>query len=90
VARVVVHVDAVMSGELREVPAHQLKQAFRRLEIDPTVGKPLVRELKGCRSIRVGGSENRLVYRIDGDVVEVLAVGRRREGEIHSTAERRL
>jgi mRNA-degrading endonuclease RelE of RelBE toxin-antitoxin system len=90
VARVVVHRDVVLSGELDDVPADQLKEALRRLEREPAWGKPLVRELKGCRSVRLGGSENRLVYQHDGDLVTVLAVGRRRESEVHRDAAKRL
>lgn len=89
-ARVVVHRDVILSGELSEVPEASLKEALRRLEREPEWGKPLVRELKGCRSVRVGGSENRLIYEYDGELVTVLAVGRRRESEVHSDAAKRL
>jgi mRNA-degrading endonuclease RelE of RelBE toxin-antitoxin system len=89
-ARVLIHREVVESGELDTVPRAQLVAALRRLESDPDWGKPLLRELKGCRSVRVGGSENRLVYRVQGDMVEVLAVGRRREAEVHRDAGRRL
>jgi mRNA-degrading endonuclease RelE of RelBE toxin-antitoxin system len=85
-----VHIEVVTSGELSEVPRAQLTEALRRLERDPEWGKPLLRELRGCRSVRIGGSENRLIYRINGELVEVLAVGRRREEEVHRDAERRL
>jgi mRNA-degrading endonuclease RelE of RelBE toxin-antitoxin system len=90
VARVLIHREVVESGELDTVPREQLVQALRRLEREPDWGKPLVRELKGCRSVRIGGSENRLVYRAHEDTVEVLAIGRRRESEVHRDAERRL
>ncbi len=89
-ARVLIHREVVESGELDTVPRDHLVQALRRLETQPDWGKPLLRELKGCRSVRIGGSENRLVYKAHGDVVEVLAVGRRRESEVHRDAERRL
>lgn len=89
-ARVLVHREAVESGELDSVPRDQLVQALRRLEREPEWGKPLIRELKGCRSVRLGGAENRLIYRLHGDIVEVLAVGRRREAEVHADAEKRL
>ncbi len=72
------------------MPRDQLVQALRRLEREPNWGKPLVRELKSCRSVRLGGSENRLIYRVQGDTIEVLAVGRRREAEVHRDAERRM
>jgi mRNA-degrading endonuclease RelE of RelBE toxin-antitoxin system len=84
--------EVIERGELDLVPEAKLRQVFRPLERDPTCGKPLVRELAGCRSLRVAGAEDRLVYRSfeDGEVVEVLAIGRRREGEVHAVAEKRL
>lgn len=80
--------EMIESGELRSVSDEQLKQALRRLRDNPDAGKPLKRELRGCRSIRVGGSENRLVYEYheDEDWVECLALERRREGEAYEVA----
>jgi mRNA-degrading endonuclease RelE of RelBE toxin-antitoxin system len=87
VAQVVIRREVWEEGELDSVPRMQLKEALRRLERDSAAGKALGRELKGCRSIRLGGSENRLIYRIlEGDVVEVLAIGRRRDQEVHQVA----
>ena len=73
------------------VPKEQLRKAVARLKSDPEVGKPLVRELAGCRAIRVGGSENRLVYRYhrEADLVEVIAIERRRAGEAYDVAAQR-
>lgn len=70
----------------------QLRRAAARLESDPEVGKPLVRELAGCRSIRVGGSENGLVYRYhrEGDLVEVIAIERRRDDAAFDVAVGRM
>ena len=61
-------------------------------EREPEAGKPLVRELAGCRSIRIGGSENRLVYRYhrDAELVEMIAIERRRGGEAYEVAAQRL
>jgi len=56
---------------------------IRRLGEDPEKqGKPLVDELSGFRSIRAVGQRYRIVYKVYGDVVEVLVVGAglRREG----------
>jgi mRNA-degrading endonuclease RelE of RelBE toxin-antitoxin system len=92
VAQVVFRAEVIEQGELNLVPAAKLKEAIRRLKVTPEIGKPLARELAGCRSIRIEGSENRLVYRIhkaeaDGeDTVEVLAIGRRRDDEVYDTA----
>ncbi len=88
-ARVVIRREVWEEGELDLVPRAKLKEALRELEQDPESGKPLGRELKGCWSIRIGGSENRLVYRIDGDDVEVLAIGRRRDEEVYDVAKQR-
>lgn len=83
--------EVIENGELEVVPKAKLKEAFRKLAQEPESGKPLVRALSGCRSIRVGGSENRLIYRVlPGPVVEILAIGRRRDSEIHDLAERRV
>ncbi len=89
-ARVTIRREVWERGKLELVPRSQLKQALRGLERDPAKGKPLGRNLKGCRSIRIGGSENRLVYRLlENDVVEVLAIGRRRDQDAHQIAELR-
>ena len=54
------------------------------------LGKPLSGTLSGCRRIRTG--QTRIVYRIDGDQIEVLiiAVGRRRDNEIYDSASSRV
>lgn len=91
-ARVVIRSEVLAARELQLVPDAKLKEALRLLEREPTRGKPLTRELAGCRSLRIGGSETRLIYRLleRGQLVEVLAIGRRREGESHDTAARRM
>jgi mRNA-degrading endonuclease RelE of RelBE toxin-antitoxin system len=45
----------------------------------------------GCYSIRVGGSENRIVYMYadDRDEITILAVGRRRESAVYGAATHR-
>ncbi|MDQ3632702.1 MAG: type II toxin-antitoxin system RelE/ParE family toxin [Actinomycetota bacterium] len=75
----------VVTDDLPGVSAARFKELCRRLEREPTFGKPLSRELAGLRKARLGGSENRLVYRYDevSDHVLVIAVGRRRDSEIY-------
>jgi mRNA-degrading endonuclease RelE of RelBE toxin-antitoxin system len=94
VARVVIRREVVEEGELDLVPPAKLREALRLLEKEPERGKPLKRALAGCRSMRIGGSENRLVYRVltvsSEAVVEVLAIERRRESEVYGIAERRV
>jgi mRNA-degrading endonuclease RelE of RelBE toxin-antitoxin system len=85
----------VVEDELDFAPRAQLKATLRALERDPLAGKPLSRALAGCRSVRIGGSENRLVYRVRGTdpetaLVEVLAIGKRRESEAYNVAVTRL
>lgn len=86
----------VAEDELDFAPRDKLKKAVRRLEDNPEAGKPLQQALAGCRSLRLGGSENRIVYRIrqeassDEQIVEVIAIGRRRDDEVYATAEGRL
>lgn len=76
-------------AELKLVSRSKLEERLRELERDPERGKPLRGTLKGCRSIRIEG-ENRLVYVVRGDVVEVLAVGRRRDAEAYNTVLNRM
>jgi mRNA interferase RelE/StbE len=66
-----------------------IEQRIRDGEPDKS-GKPLSGELAGCRRIRSG--DVRIVYRVDGDVVEVLiiAVGPRRNDEVYRTARKRV
>ncbi|ANF56264.1 type II toxin-antitoxin system RelE family toxin [Halotalea alkalilenta] len=54
------------------------------------LGKPLRGLLAGCRRIRTGNT--RIIYRINGEAVQVLivAVGARREEEVYALAERRV
>lgn len=90
-ATVVIRLEVIEAGELSLVSEYQLKTVLRKIRDNPEAGKPLLRELAGCRSIRVAG-ENRLVYRHDRakDRVEVLAIERRRAGEAYSLAAGRL
>ena len=56
---------------------------IRRLGEDPEKqGKPLVDVLGGFRSVRAVGQRYRIVYKVRGDLVEVLVVGAglRKEG----------
>jgi mRNA-degrading endonuclease RelE of RelBE toxin-antitoxin system len=87
VAAVAFRAELVDEGEHQIVTKAQLRAAVRRLEETPEVGKPLVRELAGCRSIRVAGM-NRLVYRYhrEADLVEVIAIERRRANEAYDLA----
>lgn len=84
------HSEVVTGDEIDFVTRASLKTAVRRLRDNPEVGKPLTRELAGCRSIRVEGSENRLVYRLVGDTVQIIAIGRRRDDAVYETATGRL
>ena len=95
-ARVVIRTEVIEAGELKLVSRAALKTAMRRLRDNPDVGKPLTRTLAGLRSLRVDGSENRIVYRNipsasdeEGMMVEVLVIGRRRDNEAYRTAETR-
>jgi mRNA-degrading endonuclease RelE of RelBE toxin-antitoxin system len=90
-ARVAFRVELVDAREHLLVPKHQLRKTVERLERDPEAGKPLVRDLAGCRSVRVGGSLNRLVYRYhrESDLIEVIAIERRRDSEAYDVASRR-
>jgi mRNA-degrading endonuclease RelE of RelBE toxin-antitoxin system len=90
--RVVFRSEVIEEHELELVPRAKLVETVRRLERTPEVGKPLRRELAGYQSIHIAGVENRLVYKhhLDGDLVEVIAIERRRENEVYDTAVRRV
>lgn len=46
-------------------------------------GKPLVGDLSGYRSLRAVGQRYRIIYRVEGDTIQVLvvALGIRKEGD---------
>lgn len=54
----------------------KVRSALGDILADPTVGKALRDELAGLRSCRV--ARFRIVYRVTGEVVEIVAVGPRR------------
>ena len=83
-----------LNDEIRLVDKGKLRVVLRRLRDNPLYGKPLSGPLLGCRSVRVEGSENRLVYEIGRDasgrdLVVVLVIGRRREDEVYRLAAER-
>ncbi len=54
----------------------KLFERIRKLAVDPDKqGKALVDELAGYRSVRAVGQRYRIIYRVDGKLVEVLVVG---------------
>ena len=54
----------------------KVRAALAELLRDPELGEPLERELTGMRRIRVG--QLRIVYRVSGLAVEIVAIGPRR------------
>ena len=80
--------EVVDEGELDLVPREDLRRIVRSLRENPERGKPLSGTLVGCRSLHVG-SDNRLVYRLVGEMVEIIAIGRRRAEEVYEAAARR-
>jgi mRNA-degrading endonuclease RelE of RelBE toxin-antitoxin system len=83
--------QVILEREIELVQRAQLVAAIREIRDDPTCGKPLGGPLAGCRSKRVGGSENRIVYhhRVEQDEVIVLAIGRRRDDAVYRAAAHR-
>lgn len=53
----------------------KLRAALDAIIADPSVGKALRDELAGLRSCRIG--RFRLVYRVAGSIIEIVAVGPR-------------
>jgi mRNA interferase RelE/StbE len=59
-----------------EAVMDRVKEEFKVLLKDPTLGKPLRYSLKGFRSIRIG--KYRLIYALEGDVVRVYSFEHRK------------
>ena len=79
--------------EIGQANARKVKQVIedRFINGEPhKSGKPLRKELAGCRRIRTGNI--RIIYRVDQNVVSVLiiAIGLRRDSECYAKAEERL
>jgi mRNA interferase RelE/StbE len=57
----------------------QIKKAvYHKLALDPVrIGKPLRHALSGFRRLRLGGW--RIIYRINGNVVEIVKIGHRKD-----------
>jgi mRNA interferase RelE/StbE len=54
------------------------KAIIDKLTIDPrSFGKPLAGSLKGHYRLRIG--DYRVIYRVNGDVVTVVAIGHRKD-----------
>jgi mRNA interferase RelE/StbE len=79
------HIDfdqRVIDEDLPAIPKpykEQIKKAIReRLTVEPVkLGKPLRYSLLGFRRLRVG--DWRIIYRINGEVVEIIKIGNRKD-----------
>lgn len=80
---------ADLQGLDRSAQAMVVKR-LQMIRADPTVGKPLTRGLRGCRSLRVGNRDWRIVYIDNDDEVLVVAIGRRDGAVAYREAERRV
>ena len=74
--------EVVVAEQIPSIPKphrQQIKRAIEeRLTIDPIkFGKPLKYSLFGLRRLRVG--DWRIIYRINGDIVEILKIGNRKD-----------
>ncbi|MDR2718965.1 MAG: type II toxin-antitoxin system RelE/ParE family toxin [Treponema sp.] len=72
----------VIDEDLPSIPMpykEQIKKAIReRLTVEPVkLGKPLRYSLLGFRRLRVG--DWRIIYRINGEVVEIVKIGNRKD-----------
>jgi mRNA interferase RelE/StbE len=75
-------VENVVKEQLPSIPMpwrQQIKRAIEeRLVVDPVkFGKPLRHSLFGLRRLRVG--DWRIIYRINGNVVEIIKIGNRKD-----------
>jgi mRNA-degrading endonuclease RelE of RelBE toxin-antitoxin system len=73
-----------MSQAVRNLITHlppelkrKVRNAFRAIAADPHQAKELKDELAGLRSYRLGNA--RIVFRLTGQIVEVIAFGPRRD-----------
>ncbi len=69
------HVAALIRG-LHPDLKRKVRSALRDIVDGPAIGKPLRDDLAGLRSCRVG--RFRIVYRVVGALIEIVAVGPRR------------
>jgi mRNA interferase RelE/StbE len=74
--------EVVVNEQIPAIPMpyrRQIKQAIEeRLSVDPVkFGKPLRYSLFGLRRLRVG--EWRIIYRINGNEIEIIKIGNRRD-----------
>jgi len=72
-------VPAQVRDLIRKLPPdlkRKVRGALDDILDDPGCGKPLKRELEGYWSLNVG--RNRIIYRPDGEGIEIVALGPRR------------
>jgi len=74
--------EIVVKEQIPAIPMpyrEQIKRAIEeRLTVDPVkLGKPLRYSLFGLRRLRVG--DYRIIYRINGDAVEIIQIGNRKD-----------
>jgi len=74
--------ESVIKEQIPSIPVscrQQIKRAIEeRLTVDPIkIGKPLKYSLFGFRRLRVG--DWRIIYRINGNVVEIIKFGNRKD-----------
>ena len=74
--------EIVVKEQIPSIPLpyqQQIKRTIEeRLAIDPVkFGKPLKYSLFGLRRLRVG--DWRIIYRINGDAVEIVKIGNRKD-----------
>jgi mRNA-degrading endonuclease RelE of RelBE toxin-antitoxin system len=86
--------EVILAPEIREVvrvlhPAskRKVRAAIEALRETPEIGDELTRELSGLRRLRVG--RLRVVYRIQGRQIQVVAIGPRSTIYIDLSAQRR-
>lgn len=79
-----------LDGSTRKLVNVGLKKLEARAD---EIGKPLAGPLQGCKELKYRKDGIRVVFRIAGDVIEivdVIAIGNRADGEVFRSAEKRL
>lgn len=89
---VVFRFEVLLEGDVQHVQKSKLRSVIEALQANPGVGKPLTGALMGYLSTRIGGSESLNIYHVNEatKIVEVIAMGQRKDSAVYDTATSRV
>ncbi|WP_273692383.1 type II toxin-antitoxin system RelE family toxin [Ketogulonicigenium vulgare] len=78
--------------KLDSVIADQFRRKLLKLRDNPRVSSLALRNLKDCYKVKLASAGFRLVYQVVDDrmIVQVVAVGKRSNGDVYDTASKRV